>query len=50
MVASYRLAEGKTVKIPYRGSRNTVQSILGELGTMTYIGVRQLSLPKCTYL
>ena len=50
-VASYRSAEGKTVKIPYRGPvENTVQSILGGIrSTMTYIGARQLKdLPKCT--
>ena len=31
-VAKYRSAEGKTVKVPYRGPvKNTIESILGGL-------------------
>lgn len=43
-VAEYRASEGKTVKIPYRGSvKLTVQDILGSLrSTCTYVGARRL--------
>lgn len=43
-VAEYRASEGKTVKIPYRGTVNTtVQDILGSLrSTCTYVGARRL--------
>lgn len=43
-VANYRASEGKTVKIPYRGSvENTVQDILGSLrSTCTYVGAGRL--------
>ncbi|MBX2835012.1 MAG: GMP reductase [Micavibrio sp.] len=50
-VAEYRASEGKTVKIPYRGSvHDTLQDILGGLrSTCTYVGARRLKdLPKCT--
>lgn len=43
-VAEYRASEGKTVKIPYRGSVNaTIQDILGGLrSTCTYVGASRL--------
>jgi GMP reductase len=43
-VAEYRASEGKTVKIPYRGSvENTVQDFLGGLrSTCTYVGASRL--------
>lgn len=43
-VANYRASEGKTVKIPYRGTvENTVQDILGSLrSTCTYVGANRL--------
>lgn len=47
----YRSAEGREVKVPYKGSvAETVQNILGGLrSTMTYIGARRLKdVPKCT--
>jgi GMP reductase len=50
-VAEYRASEGKTVKIPYRGSvEGTLQDILGGVrSTCTYVGARRLKdLPKCT--
>jgi len=50
-VAEYRASEGKTVKIPYRGSvHNTLQDILGGVrSTCTYVGAKRLKdLPKCT--
>ena len=50
-VAKYRSAEGKEVKIPYKGPvENTVLSILGGIrSTMTYIGAKRLKdLPRCT--
>ena len=50
-VAEYRSSEGKTVKIPFRGSiANTVQSLLGGLrSSCTYVGARELrELSKCT--
>ena len=46
----YRAAEGKEVKIPYKGDvKNTVQDILGSLrSTCTYIGAKRLKdIPKC---
>ena len=49
-VAKYRSAEGKAVKIKYKGPvDNTVQSFLGGIrSTMTYIGAKRLKdLPKC---
>jgi GMP reductase len=50
-VASHRSAEGKTVKIPYRGSvEKTVLDILGGIrSTCTYIGAKRIKdIPKCT--
>jgi len=50
-VAEYRASEGKTVKIPYRGSVNqSLQDILGGLrSTCTYVGAKRLKdLTKCT--
>jgi len=50
-VAEYRASEGKTVKIPYRGSvHGALQDILGGVrSTCTYVGARRLKdLPKCT--
>ncbi len=50
-VAEYRASEGKTVKIPYRGSiEGTLQDILGGVrSTCTYVGARRLKdLSKCT--
>lgn len=50
-VANYRSAEGKIVKLPYRGSvEETVKNILGGVrSTMTYIGAEKLKhIPKCT--
>lgn len=50
-VAEYRASEGKTVKIPYRGSINdSLQDILGGVrSTCTYVGARTLKdLSKCT--
>ncbi len=43
-VAEYRASEGKTVKIPYRGSvENTLQDILGGVrSACTYVGATQL--------
>ncbi len=43
-VANYRASEGKTVKVPYRGSvSDTVLSILGGLrSACTYVGAKQL--------
>ena len=46
----YRAAEGKEVKIPYKGNvSNTIQDILGSLrSTCTYIGATRLKdIPKC---
>jgi GMP reductase len=48
---NYRSSEGRTVKIPYKGSvRNTVQDILGGIrSACTYAGARMLKdLSKCT--
>jgi len=50
-VATYRASEGKTVKVPYRGSvDNTLQQILGGVrSACTYSGARTIKqLPKCT--
>lgn len=50
-VAEYRASEGKTVKIPYRGSvKNALQDILGGVrSTCTYVGAKRLKdLSKCT--
>lgn len=50
-VASHRSAEGKTVKIPYRGPvENTILNILGGLrSTCTYIGAKRIKdISKCT--
>lgn len=50
-IANYRSAEGKKVRIKYRGSiENTIQNILGGVrSTCTYIGAKNLkNLPKCT--
>ena len=47
----YRGAEGKVVRIPYRGSaENTITEILGGLrSTCTYIGAKRIKdVPKCT--
>jgi len=43
-VAEYRASEGKTVKVPYRGSiDNTLKDILGGLrSTCTYVGANRL--------
>ena len=50
-VAEYRASEGKTVKVPYRGSvHDTLQDILGGIrSTCTYVGAQRLKhLSKCT--
>ena len=50
-VAKYRSAEGKCVRVAYKGNvEDTIQSILGGVrSTMTYIGAQRLKdLPKCT--
>jgi GMP reductase len=50
-VAEYRASEGKTVRIPYRGSvHQSLQDILGGVrSTCTYVGARRLKdLSKCT--
>lgn len=50
-VAEYRASEGKTVKIPYRGSvSQSLQDILGGVrSTCTYVGAKRLKdLSKCT--
>lgn len=50
-VANYRSSEGKTVKIPYKGSLiDTIQDILGGIrSTCTYVGAKTLKeLPKRT--
>lgn len=43
-VAEYRASEGKTVKVPYRGSvENTLQDIMGGVrSSCTYVGARRL--------
>ena len=48
---NYRSAEGKVVKIPYKGPvKHTIQDILGGIrSTCTYIGAKNLKqLSKCT--
>lgn len=48
---NYRSAEGRVVKIPYRGAvATTIQDILGGIrSTCTYVGAEHLKdLPKCT--
>jgi GMP reductase len=50
-VSSYRSAEGKTVKVLYKGSVDkTILNMLGGIrSTMTYIGAKRLKdIPKCT--
>ena len=50
-VASHRSAEGKTVRIPYRGPvESTILDILGGIrSTCTYIGAKRVKdIPKCT--
>lgn len=50
-VAEYRASEGKTVKIPYRGSvESSLQDILGGIrSACTYVGARRLKdISKCT--
>lgn len=49
-VANYRSSEGKTVKVPYKGSViSTVENILGGIrSTCTYVGAKRLKdLGKC---
>ena len=49
-VAHYRSAEGKIVKIPYKGKvDDTILNILGGIrSTMTYINARKIkNIPKC---
>lgn len=49
-VASYRSAEGKSVKVKYKGKvEETVQDILGGIrSTMTYISAKSIkNIPKC---
>jgi IMP dehydrogenase/GMP reductase len=49
-VAHYRSAEGKIVKIPYKGKvADTILNILGGIrSTMTYINARKIkNIPKC---
>lgn len=51
-VAHYRSAEGKCVKVPYKGSVDaTVLDILGGIrSTMTYIGASKIKhIPKCAH-
>ena len=50
-VADYRSSEGRTVRVPYRGTvKNTVQDLLGGIrSTCTYVGAPSLKqLSKCT--
>jgi GMP reductase len=50
-VASYKVSEGKTVKLDYRGPvKNTIDGILGGIrSTMTYIGAKIIKdIGKCT--
>lgn len=50
-VAQYRSAEGKCVKIPYKGDvAETILNILGGIrSTMTYIGAHKIKdIPKCS--
>jgi GMP reductase len=49
-VANYKVSEGKTVKLEYRGPvKNTVNDILGGMrSSMTYIGAKKIKdVPKC---
>ena len=49
-VASYRSSEGKTVKVPYKGSvHETILNILGGVrSTCTYIGASRIKdINKC---
>ena len=49
-VAHYRSAEGKIVKVPYKGKvADTILNILGGIrSTMTYINARKIkNIPKC---
>lgn len=49
-VANYKVSEGKTVKLEYRGPvKNTVNDILGGMrSSMTYIGAKKIKdIPKC---
>jgi GMP reductase len=50
-VAEYRSSEGRTVKVPYKGTvAKTIQDILGGVrSTCTYVGAKSLKdLSKCT--
>ena len=50
-VANYKVSEGKTVKLEYRGPvKNTITDILGGIrSTMTYIGAKKLKhFGRCT--
>ena len=50
-VNKYRSSEGKTVKVPYKGSvKNTIDDLLGGIrSTCTYVNACSLKdLPKCT--
>jgi GMP reductase len=50
-VAEYRSSEGRTLKVPYKGSVvSTIRDILGGLrSTLTYVGAENLKqLSKCT--
>jgi GMP reductase len=49
-VAKYKSSEGKTVKLPYRGSiENTINDIMGGIrSSMTYMGAKKVKdIPKC---
>lgn len=49
-VAKHRASEGRTIKVPYRGSvESTVQNILGGVRSCcTYIGAKRIKdMPKC---
>lgn len=49
-VANYKVSEGKTVKLEYRGPvKNTIQDILGGIrSSMTYIGAKKIKdMSKC---
>jgi len=50
-VAAHRAAEGKKVRVPYKGSANTVmmQILGGVRSACTYVGAQRIKdLPKCT--
>jgi len=53
-VANYRSSEGKTVKIPFKGSViNTIQDLLGGIrSTLTYVGASKLKelSKRCTFI